>query len=164
MIRASATNRHQDLEGTLEAWLRRWWVPRSRGRVYHQSNVAPHDALDWRKNYRIPDLVLITPVRLGVDVDTHCAGGPDVVVEIRTPGDETDEKRAFYREVGVREMWSVDRDTRAVTVLDLEQGEVVRAPGTGGWIDSVVGVQLRGHAGRLALRLPDTADSLDELG
>ena len=36
----SPTIEHQDLEGALEAWLRRYWVPRSGGRVHHQVSVA----------------------------------------------------------------------------------------------------------------------------
>src|SRR5262245_38191773 len=52
---------HQDLEGSLESYLRLDWVPRSKGKVYHQINLSPGG--DWRENYRIPDLVLLLPPR-----------------------------------------------------------------------------------------------------
>jgi len=68
-------------------WLRAHWAPRAKGAVYHQINVASPGG--WQDDYRIPDLVLLTPGRTAIDRDTHFEGGPDAVVEIRTPGDET---------------------------------------------------------------------------
>lgn len=146
---------HQDLEGAVEAWLRRYWAPKSGGRVYHQINVAPADLADWRHDYRIPDLVLLTPERAGIERGTHFAGGPDAVVEIRSPGDETYDKIPFYAAVGVREVWVVDRDTRACEVHAIDAtGVRMLTPARGGWITSALGVELRAEPDRrLALRL-----------
>ena len=40
----------------------------------------------WPNNYRIPDLVLLTPERFDIDCNEYFDGGPDAVVEIRSPG------------------------------------------------------------------------------
>ena len=148
------TRDHQDLEGALETWLRTFWAPRSGGRVYHQINVARPGA--WPDDYRIPDLVLLTPERFGIDRDAYFEGGPDVVVEIRSPGDETDEKLPFYAEVGVREVWIIDRDRRDPEVHAC-CGAAFEPIGAGadGWHGSpVTGVALRrAESGKLALRL-----------
>ncbi len=55
---------HQDLEGAIEAYLRRYWIRPKGGKVYHQINVASPGG--WPGDYRIPDLVLVTPDRFGI--------------------------------------------------------------------------------------------------
>ena len=49
----------------------------------------------------VSDLVLLTPER--IDRNEYFEGAPDVVVEIRSPGDESYEKLEFYAQLGVRE-------------------------------------------------------------
>src|SRR5437762_2716554 len=52
---------HQDLELALGAWLRNHWaIPRG-NRVYPPINLALPGR--WPEDYRIPDLVLLTPER-----------------------------------------------------------------------------------------------------
>jgi Uma2 family endonuclease len=60
--------------------------------------VAPPGG--WPDNHRIPDLVLLTPARFAIDRNEYFEGAPDVVVEIRSPGDESYEKRDFYAALG----------------------------------------------------------------
>ena len=43
-------------------------------------------------------------------------GPPTVVIEIRSPDDETLEKLPFYAKLGVPEVWVIDRDSRAVEI------------------------------------------------
>ena len=76
---APAPNReHQDLTGAMETYLRlRWARPRG-NRVYHEINLAAPGG--WTNNYRIPDLVLLTPERFGIDRNEYFEGAPDVVV------------------------------------------------------------------------------------
>ena len=102
---------HQDIEGALEAYLRYFWAPEREARVYHQINVAPVGG--WPdKNYRVPDLVLLLPHRFAIDRNEYFEGAPSAVVEIRSPDDESYAKLPFYFDLGVPEVWIIDRDTK----------------------------------------------------
>ncbi len=147
---------HQDLEFHLEAWLRAHWAKRTRGRVSHQRNVAQPGRADWQHNYRGPDLVLVRPARLSRDRNEYIEGGPDVIIEIRSPGDESYDKLPFYFEVGVEEAWIVDRDTKVPELFVRGAKAFRRAKANrAGWLVSkVTGVQMRAAANdTLALRL-----------
>jgi Uma2 family endonuclease len=60
-----------------------------------------------------------------VDCDTHFFGGPDFLVEIQSPGDDTEEKVPFYGKIGVRELLIIHRDKRTLRLLRLEGEELV---------------------------------------
>lgn len=163
------TREHQDLEGALETWLRTHWARPLGNRVYHRINLTPADHIEnWMHNYRTPDLVLLTPDRLHIDHNEFFAGGPTAVVEIRSPGDETHEKRPFYARLGVPEMWIIERDTRAVQLLTLEREEYIQqGPRESGWLYSeATGVELRSSETRkVMLRMAGddaTAQALPE--
>jgi Uma2 family endonuclease len=162
---APSPNRdHQDIEGALESWLRRHWAEPSGARVYHQINVSESGA--WPNNYRITDLVLLTPQRFHIDCNEYFDGGPDAVVEIHSPGDEAYEKLDFYAQVGVREVWIVARDSRQVELHESADGGFqLRQPGADGWVRSdVAGVELRTAAdAKLEIRLAGRDDSLARL-
>jgi Uma2 family endonuclease len=122
--------------------------------VYHQINVASPGG--WPHNYRIPDLVLLTPERFHIDRNEYFEGAPDVAVEIRSPGDETYEKLEFYATLGVLEIWIIDRDRKLPELYTLQAGQYERrAPDAEGWVGSAVtGIELRaGLPGKLAMRL-----------
>src|SRR5262249_32471156 len=55
----------------------------------------------------------------------HFYGGPHFLVEIQSPGDDTEEKGPFYGKIGVRELLIIRRDTRALRLLRLEGEELV---------------------------------------
>ncbi|HEY4234657.1 MAG TPA: Uma2 family endonuclease [Lacipirellulaceae bacterium] len=157
----SPNREHQDFEGELEFWLRLHWAMPNGCRVYHEINVA--EAGMWPDNYRIPDLVLLTPARFDIDRNEYFNGGPDVVVEIRSPDDESYEKFAFYSKVGVCEVWVLDRDTRQPEIFELTgDGYESLRPAGDGWVRSqVVGCEMRTAAdGRLEIRLVDRTDTL----
>lgn len=160
----SPNSDHQDLEAYVLAWLLRWWVPAGGGSARHQINVAHPDwAQDrWTENYRIPDLVLLRPERASIDRNEYFCGGPDVVVEIRTPGDETDGKTAFYAAVGVREMWVIDRDTKAIEIRVLDGPRITLAAANDeGWVRSdAAEVELRTvESAQIAIRLTGDTES-----
>jgi Uma2 family endonuclease len=74
-------------------------------------------------DYRVPDLIASRPehcTRRGVD---HTA---EVVVELRSPHDETDEKLPWYAERGVTEIVVVDPPTRSIELFRSEHGQPVR--------------------------------------
>ena len=135
---------HQALEGDLEYWLRMHWAIPQGNKVYHQINLAlPGGWPD--KNYRIPDLVLLTPDRFHIDRNEYFEGAPTAVVEIRSPDDEAYEKLPFYGELGVPEVWIINRDTRAPEVYSLAEDSYKVLPASSdGWIASAaIGVELK---------------------
>lgn len=157
----SPNRTHQDLEGALETWLRANWARPRGNKVYHQINLASVGG--WPDDYRIPDLVLLTPERFNIDRNDYFEGAPDVVVEIRSPGDESAEKMPFYAGLGVPEMWIIDRDTKQPELYVLEGGEYERqVPNAEGWTRSgATGVELSEHVGqKLALRIADDPGTL----
>jgi Uma2 family endonuclease len=156
------TRAHQDLEGALEAYLRFHWCPLSGGEVYHQINVCRSGG--WPNDYRIPDLVLLLPDRFHIDKDEYFEGPPNVVVEIHSAGDEAFEKIPFYLDLGVEEVWIIDRDTKAVQIFARRQGNQVEVPPAAeGYLASSLGIEIRGENGKLGIRLtgqPQTYRSL----
>jgi len=146
---------HQDLEFGLEAWLRRHWAASGAGRVYHQINVASVGG--WRNNYRIPDLVLLTPDRYGIDHNEYFEGGPTVVIEIVSPGDESYEKLDFYAQIGVDEVWMIARDSKAPEIRTRSDGRWSLVPPTPeGWhVSQKTTVHLRATQGKGVLSPPE---------
>jgi Uma2 family endonuclease len=147
---------HQKIEGALERWLWLHWAAPGGNQVYHQINVAPLGG--WPGDYRIPDLVLLTPDRFHIDHDEYFEGAPTVVVEIRSPGDESFEKLPFYAKLGVPEVWIIDRDAKIPQIHVLSGGGYEQqTAGADGWLKSAVaGVWLRGAAeDKLGIRLAD---------
>lgn len=156
---------HQDLEGAMESWLRIRWVPTCRGRVYHEVNLASVGG--WPDNYRIPDLLMLLPARRHINKNDYFEGAPDVVVEIRSPGDESYEKLSFYKALGVPEVWIIDRDTKFPEIFALAgaDGYDRQPPGSDGWLRSgAIGVDLRATPdARLQMRLRDDMGSFEAL-
>jgi Uma2 family endonuclease len=147
---------HQDFHFGLLTWLRSHWALPCGNRVHGEVNVASPGG--WPENFRIPDLVLLTPNCFDIDRDVYFEGPPTVVVEIRSPGDETMEKLSFYAELGVPEVWVLDRDTKGPELYVLRSGRYERqSPTAEGWLCSgATGVRLRGEPdNRLALQLSD---------
>ena len=107
-------------------------------------------------------MVVVTPERFRIYRDTHFAGGPDAVVELRSPGDETYDKIPFYAAVGVGEIWVVDRSTRACEIHVAAEGMVrPMTAGRRGWLRGALGIELRTEPDhRLALRIPGVPRSL----
>jgi Uma2 family endonuclease len=132
--------------------------------VYHQINVASLGG--WPNDYRIPDLVLLTPDRFHIDRDDYFEGPPTAVVEIRSPGDETDEKLPFYGRIGVPEVWVIDRDTKAPEIHVLRGRDYERqSPAADGWLLSpATQVQLRAEPeARLGIRMAQEPGALTHL-
>lgn len=148
---------HQEIEFQFQQWLRKHWAQPCGGRVYQQVNLALPGR--WpEKDYRIPDLILLSAERLRYDHGEYCDGPPLVVVEIRSPDDESYEKLDFYAELGVPEAWIIDRDTLRPEVYRLQGGKyVAAAPASDGWTSSpATGVEMRaGDAQRLHVRMAD---------
>jgi len=112
----------------------------------------------WPSDYRIPDLVLLTPDRFDIDHNEYFEGAPTAVVEVRSPGDETIEKMPFCARLGVPEVWTIDRDTKRPELHVLQAGRYAQqSPGPDGWLESAAtGIRLRAEpSGKLAIQLGD---------
>ncbi|MEO6120690.1 MAG: Uma2 family endonuclease [Acidimicrobiales bacterium] len=78
------------------------------------------------RDYRIPDHTYARADQLsrrGVE------GGPPLVIEIRSPADETYEKLDWYAAQGVGEVLVIEPDTRAVELFVLRGGRLVLVQG-----------------------------------
>ena len=160
----SPNREHQELEGELETWLRTFWSKPRGAKVYHQINVSPPGR--WPDSYRIPDLVLLLPDRFDIDRNEYFEGAPTVVVEIHSPGDEAFEKLPFYAELGVPEVWIINRDSREPRVSLLQENEYrQQTAGEDGWISSkTTGILLRSQpGGKLVIQLAGEAQTRREL-
>jgi Uma2 family endonuclease len=145
---------HQDLEGALETFLRTYWTRPHKAKVYHNVNLASEGG--WPDDYRIPDLLLLTPPRFGIDRNKYFEGAPDAVVEIHSPGDEAYEKLPFYAKLGVPEVWIIERDTKQPEIYLLRRGRYRKQPPTkAGWVRSpLTGMELRaGPSSKLLIRV-----------
>ncbi len=102
-------NEHQELVFEIGFVLREIVTTARLGKVLPGTNITDRRN-DWTKNYRCPDVAVFLDDTRAENRDTHWLGGPDLAVEIVSPGDQTREKIAFYEKVGTRELLIVDRD------------------------------------------------------
>jgi Uma2 family endonuclease len=126
----------------------------ARGTLHQDVNVTSPGG--WPSDYCVPDLVLLTRDCSAVDRDICFEGPPTVVVEIRSPSDNSMEKLPFYARLGVPEVSLIDRDARRPEVLALRDGQYeTQTPAADGWLDSAAtGTRLRSDVGNsLAMQL-----------
>jgi Uma2 family endonuclease len=150
VVASLANNPHQDVVSALAALFFFAINLEARGRVLPGANVSDRRE-GWEKNYRVPDVVVVLNESRAVDCGTHWMGGPDFLVEVRSPGDDTEAKLPFYGGIGVRELLVVHRDTRELRLYrhDGERlAEVAPSEHEGGrWLVSqVIPFAFRRHA------------------
>lgn len=96
---------------------------RQRGRGVLVLAINVFNEASKEQDYRIPDFSFVANGREHILApDGTRGGGPDAVIEIRSPYDETYEKFPFFARLGVREVIVIDRDTK--------QPEIHRLAGT----------------------------------
>ena len=127
------------------AWLIEFLAPHlrtaGRGQLTSTINVFGSDA-----NYRIPDLTFVAAGREHIlHEDGVRSEGPDAVIEIRSPHDETYDKLPFFASLGVREVIVIDRDTKRPELYRLAGSQYVALQHDDrGWLRSeVMGVRFR---------------------
>jgi Uma2 family endonuclease len=151
---------HQDLLDELRNWLWKSWARPFGNRVHREVNLATIGG--WPHDYRIPDLLLLSPDRFQIDHNEYFEGPPLVAIELHSPGDEAYEKLDFYAGLGVPETWIIDRESRKAQLFDLKRGEYVEVPADAdGWLLSrATGIRLRTRRPKkLVLQLGDDAST-----
>jgi Uma2 family endonuclease len=85
---------------------------------------------------RIPDLTFVAAGRESILAEDGVRDeGPDAVVEIRSPHDESYEKLPFYAAIGTRDVVVIDRDTKRPEVFRLAGSQYVALqPDRDGWL------------------------------
>jgi Uma2 family endonuclease len=109
---------HEELALDLYTWLRRHWAGPQRAKLFMERNVAIPGGSP--QDYRVPDLVLMTSDRIERDKNEYLEGAPTVVVEIRSPGDESYEKLPFYADLDVVCEAGAPRRTTVRTFRDID--------------------------------------------
>jgi Uma2 family endonuclease len=115
MMSPLANNEHQSLATELATAIATMIDWQGLGRTLAGANVSDRRE-EWTRNYRIPDVVVFQNETAAEDCGTHWFGGPELAIEIVSPGDRTLEKLDFYGEVGTRELLVVDRDPWQLTM------------------------------------------------
>jgi Uma2 family endonuclease len=93
------------------------------GNVRNTINLAATHA-SWEHDYRVPDLAVFLRGSSAVCHGAFWTGGPDLVIEIVSPFDQTRDKLDFYETVGVRELLIIDRDPWQLDLLRLVDGRL----------------------------------------
>jgi Uma2 family endonuclease len=127
---------HQRIVDELVEFLRPRLRQTGRGRLVSGINVFREAT--GASDYRIPDLTFVAAGREQIlREDGIRGGGPDAVIEIRSPEDETYDKLPFYAALGVGEVIVCHRDTKAPEVFRLTGSRYV-APelNADGWLAS----------------------------
>jgi len=140
-------NEHQDLVGGFIYLLRTAIDKDNLGMVLPGTNITDQTE-DWTKNYRCPDVVFFSNDTQAINQDTHWLGGPDLAIEIVSPGDQTREKIPFYEKVGTRELLIVDRAPWQLELFRLVENRLTsvgisRLPESGWLTSESVPLQLR---------------------
>lgn len=89
------------------------WHPLCRAVGLHlrgESNLIPPTEPGWQ-DFRVPDLVVFGD---HARAERGVVGAAALVVEVRSPGDESFAKLPYFERLGVGEVLIVDRDTKVV--------------------------------------------------
>lgn len=151
---------HQRILGELIAFLLPLLKRGGRGTLHAGINVF--DEASPKENYRIPDVTFVAAGRESVFAeDGTRGGGPDAVIEIRSPGDESYDKFPFFASLGVREVVIIDRDTKKPEIFRLAGSQYVAvAVDREGWLGSeALRVRLRRSPGSPVLAIEDVDDA-----
>ncbi|MDQ3441160.1 MAG: Uma2 family endonuclease, partial [Planctomycetota bacterium] len=123
MMAPLANNEHQEIQAGLTTVLQIATGLGGPVRVLAGANVSDREE-SWNSNYRIPDVVVVYPSGAARNCDTHWCGGPDLCVEISSPGDRSRDKLVFYAGIGVRELLLIDRDPWGLELYRLANGRL----------------------------------------
>jgi len=150
---------HQRIKGKLHTFLDTLLTRRPRGLIALEVNVF-NDA-SREPDFRIPDMSFLAPGRESLIARDGIHGGPDAVIEIRSPEDETYDKFPFFAALGVREVVVIHRDSKVPEIHRLASSRFVEAVADpSGWVASeTLGVRMRASGPeRAKLLIEDATD------
>lgn len=98
------------------------------GTTFPGANVSDRED-DWTKNYRVPDLLVFSPQTSAIDCGTHWLGGPELAVEITSPGERVLEKLDFYAATSTNELLVIDRKPWRLTLYRLSEDKKMQLAG-----------------------------------
>ena len=119
ILAPSPTQRHQNIAAKLFLELRRHVDEKRLGQVW----FAPLDVELSEHDVAQPDLLFVSNSRSEIVTEANIQGGPDLVVEIISPGTaqyDRGYKQLLYGRHGVLEYWMVDPESSMVEVMVLE--------------------------------------------
>lgn len=119
----SPNNEHQTIVSEFDAIFRMEIGWQGRGDVHPGTNVSDRES-NWEQNYRVPDVAVFLKEGRARNCGAFWQGGPDFLVEIVSPYDDTREKIPFYAKIGTREMLIIDRDPWMLELLRLHEEEL----------------------------------------
>ena len=147
---------HQRIIAELLEFLRPLLKRNRRGELVPGINVFRAD-----DDYRIPDLTFVAHGRQEVLAVDGARQGPDLVIEVRSPGDESYDKLPFYAALGIREVVIILRDEKTSELFRLTGDRYlpVVADSHGRLLSEALGVRF-GHlaASQPRLVLEDAAE------
>ena len=113
---APAPNRfHQEISRNLQFELHSYLKGNPIGKLFN----APFDVYLDEINVFQPDIIIVLNERLGILTEEGAEGGPDFVVEILLPKTrrlDLVNKKQEYARAGLKELWIIDPEPRAITI------------------------------------------------
>lgn len=153
------SSEHQRILDELVAFLLPLFKRTGRGTLRSGINVFDDSAV--RENYRIPDATFVATGREALLTSAGVrGGGPDAVIEIHSPDDESYDKLPFYAHLAVREVVIIDRDSKSPDLYRLAGSRYAAVSGDrDGWLTAeTMRLRFRGVPGSDALIVEDLDD------
>ena len=97
--------------------------------VFPGCNVSDRNQGWQQANYRVPDIAVMLANGKAIDRGTHFEGGPDLIVEILSPGDRAMEKLPFYETIDTREVLIVHREPWKLELFQLNTQQKLELTG-----------------------------------
>ncbi len=123
VIMPNPNDEHQDLVFGIGFPLRQIIQDAGLGQVRPGVNISDR-VVDWRFNFRCPDVVVFLNDTTAECHDTFWYGGPDFAIEIVSPNDRSRDKLDFYASVNTRELLIIDRDPWSLEFYRLTGGDM----------------------------------------
>jgi len=123
-----ANNEHQRLVTDIAAVIKTVFDWKGLGQTLAGANVSDRRD-EWSKNYRVPDILSLRNDSSAVDCGTHWFGGPDLAIEVVSPGEQVLDKLDFYASVGTEELLVVDRDPWRLTLYRRQENGKLKQAG-----------------------------------
>jgi Uma2 family endonuclease len=120
IVHSPASLRHDDVAGFLRTLMRCYTADKDLGLV-----LGPDGLARIKKTRRVgADIFFLAHDRVPKPLPKEYKGVPDLFVEVLSPSNrdyDLQDKRSYYREAGVKEMWFVDPEEQQI-IVDRRRG------------------------------------------